>query len=664
LEHLAHNRESSLGASAPSRIYSDGELPELTRNFDWSRTPLGPIGGWSDLLVSMVNTVLSNGHPMLLWWGPDLIQFYNDAFRRSLGQDKHPRGLGQPARECWSEVWPVVGDELEAVMSEGRSVWHQDRLVPINRDGQLRDAYWTYSYSPVRAADGSVPGILITCIETTDRVITDQRLRTSENRLRMAQSTARLATWDWDLETGDITWDPASAWVYGRPPESMTSIDSCVAAIVAQDRDMTTRALWNAIEDHREYNHEFRVLWPDGTVHWLAGRGVVAYSREGRPLRVLGVNWDQTARKHAELALAAERRRLEELFHQAPAFVAVLRGPQHVFELVNPLYQELIGQRHLIGKSVVEGVPEAEGQGVVEILDRVYQTGEPFVAHGFSMMLARNENEPAEQRLLDFVYQPIREAEGNVSGIIALGVDVTDRRKAEQALRQTEKLAAVGRLASSIAHEINNPLEAVTNLLYLAQCMTDSPDVSHYLETAQQELARVANIATQTLRFHRQSTEARQTSLRDVLESVLLLFGRRFANTDIKAERQYLTEQQIVGYEGDLRQVFANFVSNALDASYAGGRLVVRVTDGIEWRSGRRGVRVTVADNGHGMSPETQRHIFEPFFTTKGITGTGLGLWISHEILQNHRAVTRVRSSMNPKRHGTVFSVWLPLSRE
>lgn len=662
MERATANQSPSVEASP--RIFAGGELADLTRSFDWGQTALGPIDRWSDLLVSLVNLALASAHPMLLWWGPELIQFYNDAFRRSLGADKHPSGFGKPAREAWREVWPLVGPDLEAVMAEGRTVWRQDRLVPIHRDGELRDAYWTYSYSPVREADGAVVAILITCLETTDRVHTEDRLRVSEGRLRMAQSSAHLATWDWDLASNRVTWDPGSAWVYGRPPEHMTTIELCKEALHPQDRESTVASLQRAIDQHREYHHHFRVLWPDGSVHWLGGRGRAVYSSDGRPLRLLGVNWDQTARKQAEIALQAERHRLEELFQQAPAFLAVLRGPNHVYELVNPLYQELVGDRNLIGKTVAEAIPEAVAQGFVEILDRVYATGEPFVAHSAAIILARKANEPAEQRLLDFVYQPVREPEGAVSGIIALGVDVTGRRKAEQALRQTEKLAAVGRLASSIAHEINNPLEAVTNLLYLGHSITDSAEVRQYLEIAQQELARVANIATQTLRFHRQSTEARRISVRDVLESVLTLFGRRFANSEIKVDRQYRTEQEIVGFEGDLRQVFANFVGNALDASYAHGRVVVRISDARDWRTGERGVRVSVGDNGHGMTAATRRHIFEPFFTTKGITGTGLGLWISHEILENHRARTRVRSCTGAERHGTVFSVWLPLTRE
>ena len=250
-------------------------------------------------------------------------------------------------------------------------------------------------------------------------------------------------------------------------------------------------------------------------------------------------------------------------------------------------------------------------------------------------------------------------AQPSKDGIIVFFRDVTEQKRAATALIQSEKLAAVGRLASSIAHEINNPLEAVTNLLYLSEQVATTAKVKTYLATAQQELARVSNIATQTLRFHRQSTNPRETSLPDVFENVLGLFRGRIGGGGIAIERQYRTNRKIVAFGGDLRQVFANLVSNALDASSRGGRIVVRVRDGCD-SSGNVGVRVTVADTGIGMSPETRRHIFEPFFTTKSATGTGLGLWVSSEILRNHRARVRVWSSQSGSRRGTVFSIFFP----
>ena len=158
-------------------------MADLIRDFDWSTTPVGPIEDWPEVLLIAVNTMLATRHPMFLWWGPELTQFYNDGYRPSIGSDKHPKALGQPGRECWPEIWHIIGPQIEGVMSRGESTWHEDALVPIYRDGKLEDVYWTYSYSPVRDAQGIIRGTLVTCSDTTGRVLADAALRTEQRRL-------------------------------------------------------------------------------------------------------------------------------------------------------------------------------------------------------------------------------------------------------------------------------------------------------------------------------------------------------------------------------------------------------------------------------------------------------------------------------------------------
>ncbi len=152
-------------------------MADLVREFDWSRTALGPIEGWSDILVTTVNLILASRHPMFLWWGPDLIQFYNDGYRPSIRADKHPAAVGQPGIECWPEIWPIIGPQIQAVMTQGVSTWNTNQLVPIKRNDKLEEVYWTYSYSPVREKDGSVQGTLVVCSESTEQVLSERRLR-------------------------------------------------------------------------------------------------------------------------------------------------------------------------------------------------------------------------------------------------------------------------------------------------------------------------------------------------------------------------------------------------------------------------------------------------------------------------------------------------------
>ncbi len=250
--------------------------------------------------------------------------------------------------------------------------------------------------------------------------------------------------------------------------------------------------------------------------------------------------------------------------------------------------------------------------------------------------------------------------EGTLRGAITTFVDVTDRRRTELALIQSEKLAAVGRLASSIAHEINNPLEAVTNLIYLARTSVDPREIQTYLQQVDEELRRVSMIASQTLRFHKQSSKPQAIRCQDLFGSVLSLYEGRFKNVGIQVHKRKRANKPVEVYEGDIRQVLNNLIGNAVDAMARGGELYLRSAESRDWDTGRRGLTLTIADTGEGMSNATKAHIFEAFFTTKGIGGTGLGLWVSAEIVNRHNGRIRIRSSQRGVRHGTVVRLFLP----
>jgi PAS domain S-box-containing protein len=246
-----------------------------------------------------------------------------------------------------------------------------------------------------------------------------------------------------------------------------------------------------------------------------------------------------------------------------------------------------------------------------------------------------------------------------IAGCVLTLTDITGRKRVEQALVQSEKLAAVGRLASSIAHEINNPLESVTNLLYLAQKAEKLLEVREHLNSADRELRRVSAITNQTLRFHKQSTSPTEITSDALIEGVLSIFQGRILNSNIRVEKRCFSQRPIRCFEGEIRQVLSNLIANAVDAMHrTGGRLFLRSREGYD-RAGREGVVLTVADDGPGMSAETQAKAFEPFFTTKGFSGTGLGLWVSQEIVDRHRGKLRLRSA---KGRGTVLTIFLPFA--
>lgn len=232
---------------------------------------------------------------------------------------------------------------------------------------------------------------------------------------------------------------------------------------------------------------------------------------------------------------------------------------------------------------------------------------------------------------------------------------------AQQALLRAEKLAVTGRLAASIAHEINNPLEAMTNLLYLMRSTSSLEEAKIYVSAAEQELARVAEITKQTLRFYREPTQPIATEVGTVLDSVLVLYHSRLLGAGVTVHREIRSGSAVVlSSPGELRQVLANIIGNAIDAMRGGGQLKIRISDQECLRDHASEVRLTIADTGVGIAPDVLPTIFEPFVTTKGETGTGLGLWVTSEIIKKNGWRIRVRSSKKPRRNGTAFSIVIP----
>jgi len=247
--------------------------------------------------------------------------------------------------------------------------------------------------------------------------------------------------------------------------------------------------------------------------------------------------------------------------------------------------------------------------------------------------------------------------------LIGIVLDITALRETSASVNQSEKLNVTGRLAASIAHEINNPLEAITNLLYL---LGDSPlqeEQRKYIRLAQQELERVTDITVQALRFYRDPSAPMQCNIAEIVDSALTLFGGRIVASHIQVERRYGRNATILGAREELRQVVINLIHNAIDAMSYGGRLLVRAKNATQWRTGRKGIRITVADTGHGMDRTTKKRMFEPFFTTRAAIGTGLGLWLCGGIVEKHAGAIQVKSCQRPSQSGTVLSVFLPLDR-
>jgi len=317
--------------------------------------------------------------------------------------------------------------------------------------------------------------------------------------------------------------------------------------------------------------------------------------------------------------------------------------------------EELYGYRaeEILGQSVLLTAPP----------ERAHETRSNLanLARGASVESYQTERRRKDGSLVSVLLSisPLRNRKGAVVGASAIVRDISKQLRAEEALRRNEKLATAGRLTAAIAHEINNPLEAVTNLLYLAR--QDPARADQHLEMAEREVLRVADIAQQALGFVRDVSDARPLNVSSTLDEVLQLYTVKITTKKIATKKEFDKSCEISGFAGELRQLFSNLIVNAVDAMQAGGCLRLRVCRAQEHSGHRRaGVRVIFADNGSGISDADRNRIFEPFFTTKKDSGTGLGLWLSEGIVHKHGGRITVRSCTRPGRSGTVFSVFLP----
>jgi PAS domain S-box-containing protein len=356
---------------------------------------------------------------------------------------------------------------------------------------------------------------------------------------------------------------------------------------------------------------------------------------------------EEAERQHEEL---------ETVYRTAPIGLALFDTKDFRYQRLNDRQAAFFGLKpeEIVGRTVTEMAPI---KGLKELFDQV-QRGEPVVNYPLEGTLI---TDPDDYRYWTVSYFPVPGPDGTIRGISAASLEITQQKRAEQALIQSEKLAVVGRLVSSIAHEINNPLEAITNLLYLARISDDVTGIHKLLGAAEQELQRVGAIASQTLRFHKQATEPQAVTTDQLIRSVLMIYQGKISNSDVTANKRIRMQRPIRCFEGEIRQVISNLVSNALDAMDGGsGKLELRSRAGTNWSTGEKGVVITIADTGAGMKPATRRKLFQPFFTTKGVTGTGLGLWVSQQIVARHRGSLQVRSSQSDAHHGTVFTIFLP----
>jgi PAS domain S-box-containing protein len=289
--------------------------------------------------------------------------------------------------------------------------------------------------------------------------------------------------------------------------------------------------------------------------------------------------------------------------------------------------------------------------------DAVRRSGKIVGLANHTILISKNRQEFH----IDDSAAPILDVNARMIGIVLVFRDISERHASEAALMRAEKLASAGRLAAAIAHEVNNPLEGLVNLIYLARGEEDMQKIRRHLTEADQELQRIAHITRQSLGFYRETSVAGTFRPDVVTREVFEFYSARAAASRVSLHVNIKTEQKAFGNQGELRQVLSNLLANSLDACKEGDAICVRVRAAVSSRNpAQRGVRIAVADNGCGIPPDYIERIFEPFFTTKKDTGTGLGLWVSRELIEKRGGYLNVRSSVDGRRPGTVFSLFLP----
>jgi len=482
----------------------------------------------------------------------------------------------------------------------------------------------------------------------------------SAEQMRVALEAAETGLWFYYPETDVLFYSAQMKRLFDQPADATVfQYQTFVDLLHPDDRAAVDRENREAMADLREYQMEYRILWKDGSLHWISAKGRAFFDQDQNCVVYIGTAHEISERKRFEIALqeSEERTRLGvKVASLALAEIDFTTGINHLTAEAAKIFG-LGNDAMSVPRGAVFATFHPEDRE--EVLRRAAECLDPRSTGSFDMdhRIVWPNGEVRWLRVREQVYF---EGEGDSRRpyrAILAAFDITSSRNIQAALLRSEKLASVGRMAATIAHEINNPLETIGQSIYLA--LTDpgiTDEGKHYLELATQELERAALITRQTLAFSREASSPTHVDLEDRVENVLKLFAPRLQGRGIDIQSRYRPAPSILAFSSELRQVLANLLSNSLDATPPGGSVYVRVA-GYSAADNTRWVRLVVADTGSGISREHMDKIFEAFFTTKEIVGTGLGLWVTRQILDKHRAKVRVRSK--PGR-GTVFAISFP----
>lgn len=404
-----------------------------------------------------------------------------------------------------------------------------------------------------------------------------------------------------------------------------------------------------------DWDREFRVLGQDGRYHAVLSRGKPVRDAAGRIIGWAGINLDIDAREQAEEALRQSEARFRATVENIPEMVWVA-GQGGGYEYLSPRWLQYTGtseQDNSDGGWTAVIHPEDRAQAL-EYWNTAVATGGSYKTE---YRLRRADGEYRWHA----VHARYMECGADRPLWFGTVTDIHEQKLTQELLIRTEKVAALGRMAATLAHDINNPLAAAMNTLYLARGVEGLPELTkQYLDTTDAELQRIAHISRQALGFYREHSTPVPVPVEAILDEAVALFRSRIKSKCVRIDRRYESRWKVMATSGELRQVFCNLIANSLDAIAEKGVIKLRVLGSLHPKTGARCVRITVADSGTGIASGSMSQLFQPLFTTKGSVGTGLGLWVSRQLIEKHAGSVRMRSSTEGIRHGTTFSILLP----
>ena len=423
-------------------------MGSLIRSFNWSKTALGSPETWPQPLRIAVRIMLDCPFGMYIAWGNDYVQLYNDGYRPILGATKHPQALGLGTRTTFAEIWPTIGPMFEGVM-QGIPVGFPDFELQLDRNGFLEECVFDFSYSPIRLEDGEVGGVLVTVIETTEKVRAAKALKESEQDLLFAIEATELGTWDLNPATNKFRGNSRLKEWFGLKPDEEIELPVALAVIADKDRQRVTAAIQTAMEPASggHYDIIYTIIHAQTKSERIVrAKGQAVFTAEGIPFRFNGTLQDVTKETVAhqlliegENRLANERMVLYRSFMHAPAGIAIYKGDTHIYEFANLQHEETARRKITIGKTVEALFPELEHQGLIAMLRNVFLTGEPFIANELPINLSSEEDDQLVLGYYNLVVQPLMDDKGNTERILSHAVEVTDQVKAKQQIEESER---------------------------------------------------------------------------------------------------------------------------------------------------------------------------------------------------------------------------------